>query len=338
MFKKKNKADPLPIGITGMSASEQEKLPNKKSKVSKKKKDKSIHLPQNVSESIPYKYIYSNGIIEIENGKFSKSYRIPDVNFKTATDDAQWTLAEQYSEFICTFDADTEIEITLYNKTIDAEDFQKKVFIPMRSDSLNGYREEFNHMLAQKMEGAKNNLETNKYLTVTIKAKSIDLAIEKFSQIDRTVEESLSLMTKTGATAMTMIERLELLNSIYNGDEAKSLTETRVIDGHQVAAFSLENCIRQGITTKDVIGPSSMEFKRDGGMIGDSLIRSYIVTEYPTWIRGTILTDFASIPTNMLVSVYFKPLDQGKSIKEVKRQGVNISSLIIDAQKKASRS
>lgn len=48
----------------------------------------------------------------------------------------------------------------MYNKTIDAEDFQKKVFIPMRSDSLNGYREEFNHMLAQKMEGAKNNLET----------------------------------------------------------------------------------------------------------------------------------------------------------------------------------
>ena len=338
MFKKKNKAEPLPAGITGMSVPEQEKTPNKKSKASKKKKDKSIHLPQTVSESIPYKYIYSNGIIEIENGKFSKSYKIPDVNFKTATDDAQWTLAEQYSEFICTFDADTEIEITLYNKTIDAEDFQKKVFIPMRSDSLNGYREEFNHMLAQKMEGAKNNLETNKYLTVTIKAKSIDLAIEKFSQIDRTVEESLSLMTKTGATAMTMIERLELLNSIYNGDEAKSLTETRVIDGHQVAAFSLENCIRQGITTKDVIGPSSMEFKRDGGMIGDSLIRSYIVTEYPTWIRGTILTDFASIPTNMLVSVYFKPLDQGKSIKEVKRQGVNISSLIIDAQKKASRS
>ena len=129
-----------------MSVPEQEKTPNKKSKASKKKKDKSIHLPQTVSESIPYKYIYSNGIIEIENGKFSKSYKIPDVNFKTATDDAQWTLAEQYSEFICTFDADTEIEITLYNKTIDAEDFQKKVFIPMRSDSLNGYREEFNHM------------------------------------------------------------------------------------------------------------------------------------------------------------------------------------------------
>ena len=80
MFKKKIKAEPLPAGITGMSAPEQGKTPNKKSKVSKKKKDKNIHLPQTVSESIPYKYIYSNGIIEIENGKFSKSYKIPDVN------------------------------------------------------------------------------------------------------------------------------------------------------------------------------------------------------------------------------------------------------------------
>ena len=56
MFKKKNKAESLPAGITGMSVPELEKTPNKKSKVSKKKKE-SLPLP-----STPLRVILSECI------------------------------------------------------------------------------------------------------------------------------------------------------------------------------------------------------------------------------------------------------------------------------------
>ena len=122
-------------------------------------------MPQSVADSIPYKYVYENGIIEVETGRFSKSYFLPEVNFKTVDANRQASIAEQYSQFISSFDSSVTIEITLYNKTINIEEFQKNVFIEMKSDNLNEYRDEYNKMLQEKMVGAKNNLITEKYLT-----------------------------------------------------------------------------------------------------------------------------------------------------------------------------
>ena len=70
-------------------------------------------------------------------------------------------------------------------------------------------------MLTEKMCGAKNNLETQKILTLTIEANGIDEAVERFSQIDGIVTENMTLMTKMDAEPLTLIERLEILNSIY---------------------------------------------------------------------------------------------------------------------------
>ena len=41
------------------------------------------------AQSIPYLQVYANGIIEVEAGVFSKSYRIPEMNFINASDKVQ---------------------------------------------------------------------------------------------------------------------------------------------------------------------------------------------------------------------------------------------------------
>lgn len=295
-------------------------------------------MPQSVADSIPYKYVYENGIIEVETGRFSKSYFLPEVNFKTVDANRQASIAEQYSQFISSFDSSVTIEITLYNKTINIEEFQKNVFIEMKSDNLNEYRDEYNKMLQEKMVGAKNNLITEKYLTITINADDIFDATERFQQIDTNVADSMATITKVSVQPMTVVERMNLMYSIYNPDVDKPLYETRNIQGEFVESFSLANCERQGITTKDVIAPPSMEFSSNQVKIGEKIVKSYFVQSYPTWIKGTILTDFSVLPTNMLVSVYFNAQDQQDSIKMVKRQNTNINANIVEQQKKAIRS
>lgn len=299
---------------------------------------KSKQAKNTIADSIPYLHVFKNGMIEVSDGRYSKSYRLPEVNFRTATDDDQAKIAMAYSEFLSSFASGIDIEVTLYNKSVNIEEFQKQVFIPMKADNLNEYREEYNKMLLEKMSGAKNNLETEKILTISLDAPDQAAAADKFAQIDTTVESQITLMTKMAAVPMTLIERLDLLNVIYKQDDAKPLYEKRTIDGHISESFTLENCIRQGITTKDLIGPESMEFNSKEGKIGEYLVKTYYVSNYPTWIKGTILTDFASIPTNMLASVHFHPIDQSEAIKLIKRQGVNISSSLIEAQKKALKS
>ncbi len=306
----------------------------------KKKSKKNIvqHIPKNLSESIPYERVFADGgIIEVQPGNFSKSYLLPDMNFKTVSNDNQAKIAKAYSEFIGAFPIGTTVQITLYNKNIDIMKFQDEIMLEMKNDGLDEYRLEYNEMLLDKLSRAKNNLENIKILTVGIQAESPEDAFDMFEQIDGIVSENIVLITKRDAQPMSSLERLDLLNSIYNQDSTVPLVQKRTILGQNIESFSLENCAAQGITTKDVIAPEGMMVKSKEMEIGNSVARSYFISNYPTWLKASILNDLASLPTNMLVSVYFNAIPQDKAIKMIKYQGINISASILQNQKKAAR-
>lgn len=305
----------------------------------KKKKQKVTHIPQTLQDSIPYICVAEeNGIFEIKPGEYSKSYYFPEINFRTLNNDNQLKIGQAYSTFISAFPQDTTIEITIYNKNIDIMKFQDDIMLKMKNDGLDLYRDEYNNMLLDKLSGAKNNLETVKLLTVGIKASSMQEAFDKFVQIDGIVTENMALVTKRDSRSLTTIERLDLLNTIYNHDAAISLRQKKNVQGVEIEAFSLENCKMQGITTKDVIAPAGMQVKNRDMEIGSSVTRSYYISNYPTWIKSTLLTELASLPANMLVSVYFDAIPQDEAIKMIKRQGTNISANLLEIQKKASKS
>lgn len=303
-----------------------------------KKKKKVMHIPQSVSESIPYDTVFHNGIIMNEEGIYSKSYRMPEINFRNVSDEEQLRIGTQWAEFLGIFDSDVTIQITSYNKTIDIMKFQEEVMIPMRGDKLDEYRVEYNNMLLEKMTGAKNNLHTEKYLTISCAAPNFEKAMERFAQIDHDVTEHFTLFAKHDAPVMSTIERLDVLNSIYNQDSSVPLYQKRNILGHEVESFTLEHCIEQGITTKDVIAPSSFNPTNNQIGMGGVIAKAYYISNYPTWLRATILTDLCSIPANMLVTANFNLIPQEEAIKLVRRQRTNISSSLVEIQKKSARS
>ena len=51
-------------------------------------------IPKTLADTIPYISVFENGIIEVSPGLFSRSYKLPEVNFKTVNDEAQMVLAE----------------------------------------------------------------------------------------------------------------------------------------------------------------------------------------------------------------------------------------------------
>lgn len=303
-----------------------------------KKKKKVMHIPQSVADSIPYDTVFHNGIIMNEEGIYSKSYRIPEINFRKISDEEQLRIGTQWAEFLGIFDSDVTIQTTSYNKTVDIMDFQENVMIPMRGDKLDEFRVEYNNMLLEKMTGAKNNLNTEKYLTISCAAPNFEKAVERFAQIDHDVTEHFTLFAKNDAPAMSTVERLDVLNSIYNQDSSVPLYQKRNILGHEVESFTLEHCIEQGITTKDIIAPTSFNPTKNQIDMGSMIAKAYYISNYPTWLRATILTDLYSIPANMLVTANFNLIPQEEAIKLIRRQRTNISSSLVEIQKKSARS
>lgn len=309
-----------------------------KSSTKTHQKSSSSGVPKTAAESIPYLGVYKNGIIEVEKGRFSKSYIFPEMNFKVSNEDIQARISDDYSAFISSFSEGTDVEITVYNKTIALEEFKKKVFIPMRMDNLNDLREEYNKMLEDKMIGVKNNLDTVKVLTITINATDIFMANEKFLGIDQNVNDTLGTLTGSSVEPMSLIDRLSMLYSIYHCGEEKPFYEKRIINGHEVETFNLEHCYSQGITTKDVICPSGFKFFDNYAVVGEKLVKSYYIQMWPTWLKGSFLTDFTEIPTNILISAHLMPIEQTKAIRMIKNKGVDITSAIQEKQKKLTRS
>ena len=109
---------------------------NSKKKKTQKNKANAMQFPQTNAETIPYKKVYKSGIFEIEDGLYSKTYKLPPLNFKTASTDTQQRIAEAWSVFLGSLPDDVTREITIYNQTIDIMRFQENIMIPMLLEKL----------------------------------------------------------------------------------------------------------------------------------------------------------------------------------------------------------
>ena len=121
-----------------------------------KKSTEEIHSTN--YQSIPYEKMYTNGILEVRKGIFSKSYCIPAINFKKSGDAEQGRIADMWTQFLDSFEAGVEVQVTLYNKSINMEEFMDTVFIAENGDQYDRYRKEYNDMIKSKIVATKNNL------------------------------------------------------------------------------------------------------------------------------------------------------------------------------------
>ena len=333
MFNKKNQEK------KEATAQNEKKQINKKSKSSKKTNKKKLigKIPKSVQDSIPYQRVYKNGIIEIDDGVFSKSYLLNDVNFSIATQEEQENIFCRYGDLLNTFGAEVGIEITINNRNIDQELFCENTMLKPQHDELNYLREEYNQMLMDKMAEGRNNLKKEKYLTLTIHAEGIEEAVSVFSRLDGEVSTALKKITGMETVPMTTIERLNILYDIYNLGNENAFLRKAYIDSKEAYSFNFDHMVELGLTTKDVIGPEGMHFDTNYFMIGDKYARTLYLDNLPTYLSTEILSDITNTPSNMLLSVHFESLRQDKSIELVRNQLVNINSNVMEAQKRAVR-
>ena len=60
----------------------------------------------------------------------------------------------QYSELLNSFDSGATTKITISNRRLNRQDFEKAILIPMQEDGLDLYRKEYNSMLLERVAEA----------------------------------------------------------------------------------------------------------------------------------------------------------------------------------------
>lgn len=78
-----------------------------------------------------------------------------------------------YSELLNSLDSGATTKITINNRRLNRANFEQSILMPLRGDSRDVYRREYNQMLLDKATGA-NGIMQEKYITITVGKKNIE--------------------------------------------------------------------------------------------------------------------------------------------------------------------
>lgn len=296
-------------------------LTGKKQVVGQKEK---LRVPRTVQQSIPYLRVLDNGIFEVRKGLYSKTIRFQDVNYQTARQDDQEDIFVKYGAFLNYFSPSTQLQMTIFNRTMDKAKLETNVLIKSRKDGLDEYREEYNEMLKAKITEGRNDIIKEKYLTFSVPAKSEHEVSGSFISLEN---EAVNNFRNMGSQTniLSTKERLELLHDFYR-------------PGHEGEFnIDLSTLRKQGITTKDVIAPDSFEFKRNYFRMGEKLGRAMFVSKLPTFLTDKFISELTDFSFNMITTINIKSVAPDEALKRVKRQITGMEQDKIEQQKKASK-
>jgi type IV secretory pathway VirB4 component len=289
---------------------------------------KIIRIPRDVQESIPYKTIYKNGIIEDYDGRFSKSYRLPAANFDTEEDDAQEKVVLAYEKFVNLVTEGVEGQLTIINRTISQDDVRNNIMMKPKNDPYNKYREIWNNIFLDNLAQGKNNIVKDKVFTVSVPADNIIEANDILKRMDTQVAKTIKKSVHQDVTTMTIDDRLHLLYDIYNYNSGFSF-EKKVTPITENGKIDLDKLSKYGISSKDVIGPDWMHFGNSDFQIGDnSFCKAFYLDHLPSQLSTSILNDLSNLSCNMITSVTYTQMDQQKAKSLIKNKLTSLNSNI----------
>lgn len=225
----------------------------------KQEKEKFV-VPKGVQDVIPITAIYDDGIFQIGKDKFSKTYKFSDINYAVASREDKEAMFLEYSELLNSLDSGATTKITINNRRLNRLDFENNILIPMKGDSLDEYREEYNKILLEKATGA-NAIVQDKYMTISVNKKNIEDARNYFARVGA---DLIAHFGRLGSKCVELEtdERLRIFHDFYRVGEESSfhfdIKETRKRDtaSRTISAPTLWNLKRTTSKWATVTGES----------------------------------------------------------------------------------
>lgn len=299
------------------------KLKKKSEILAKRRKVKTV-IPRSTQQTIPYIADYEEGVFEVKPNKYSKMYRIKDINYRTGKEEEQVTIFCKLGEFLNYFSEEMRFAIVIDNRVVSTAEQERRVFKHSRGDRYDKHRKEYNKVLSRQIVAGRNDMQTQKFVTVTIDANSPIEAILRFHKIDAEVISNLKKIGSDG-TALSTDERLEYYHDKFRkGNEGDFRIDYNFIK-------------EQGISSKDYIAPSFMQFSNKHFQIDDEYYRVMFLNNLPASLQDEFLSELCDNDFPVTTSLSIEPVAQEKGLRIVKKQLTGIEKDKMEAQKSAMR-
>ena len=284
------------------------------------KQDKERYtVPRKVQDVIPIRRIWKDGIFQV-GSRFSKTYQFSDINYLVASREDKEQMFLAYSELLNSLDSGATTKITINNRRLNRANFEQSILMPMRGDTCDVYRREYNQMLLDKATGA-NGIIQEKYITVSVCKKDIEEARTYFARIGADLIAHFAALGSK-CTELDAAEKLRVLHDFYRqGEEA-------------AFHFDPQDMMRKGHDFKDYICPDSMEKSSDCLKLGEKYCRVLFLKDYASYIKDSMVTELTDFNRNMMLSIDVVPIPTDEAVREVENRLLGIETNITNWQRR----
>lgn len=284
-----------------------------------KQDQEKYRVPRKVQDIIPIKRIWNDGIF-LTGNKYTKSFSFSDINYLVASHDDKESMLGLYGELLSGLEIGSTTKITINNRPINRAAFEESILMPLRGDSRDCYREEYNQMLLDK--GASTDCITQeKYITVSVAKPSLKEARDFFTRVGAELTAHFAALGSK-CEALDATDRLRILHDFYRpGEEA---------DFH----FDARDMMRKGHDFRDYICPDSIERHSDYMRLGNRYCRVLYLKDYASYIRDSFITELTDFRQRMMLSIDIVPVPLDEAIREVENRLLGIETNITNWQRR----
>ena len=250
--------------------------------------------------------MFEDGICEIGEGFYSKTFKFSDINYQTAKREDQIDIFSRYCEALNYCSPDIHLQILIVNHRLDKDIFKQNMFSVIAGDILDQYRDEMNGMLASKALEGQNDILREKYFTFSTAAPSYVAAVASLARLETDFAGHFKAL---GCQVNTLSgsERLELIHNQYRPDERFT--------------FSYDQIVTSGLTTKAVIAPNSFDFSiKDRFFFGDYIGQCLYLKDLPADLTDKLITDLSDLPIDLTIAIHITNVDQAEALDYVRGQ------------------
>jgi len=304
--------------------SKKKKILHKKTKNLEKRKKARTTVPRSTQQTIPFIADYDEGVFEVSQNKFSKMYKLKDINYTISHEEDQVRIFCKLGEFYNYFSEDMHIQIVIDNRFVSTSEQEHRIFYPTTGDKYDRHRIEYNNILRSQIIAGRNDMQVEKFVIVTIDADTAIEALLRFHKIDAEVIENLRKIG-SDANVLSTEERL----SYYHDKFRRGRENDFAIDFDFIKT--------QGISSKDYIAPSYFHFDRKHFQIEDDYYRVLYLNNLPASLSDELLFELYDNEFAVTASMSIQPVAQDKGLRIVKKQLTGIEMNKMDAEKRAVR-
>ncbi len=277
-------------------------------------------VPKSAQQALPIKRIWPDGIFQVGN-KYSKSFRFSDINYAIASKEDKTEMFLDYSDLLNALDSGATAKITLNNRRINKDEFERSLLLPMKEDGLDQYRKEYNDMLLSKVSGTSNSIYQERYLTISVHKKNIDEARTYFARVGTDITTHLAKLSSV-SEELDAGERLQVFQDFFRAEEPSAFP------------FDLKAFAKKGHSFKDWICPESMEFKKDYFKINERYGRVLYMQDYASYVKDDMISELCDLSQNLMLSIDILPVPTDEAVREIQNKLLGVETNVTNWQRR----